>query len=100
MLQVHQHKYAIITLKNPTNIIKDNEEEMLYYTLDAPAQIIQWHSYNLAKEYNVHPEDWVLFKDHISTLNQQPYAEISVIIVADLLRTHNIPYPKDYMIVF
>lgn len=83
MLQVHHQKYAIITLKNPTNIIRDDTSEMIYYTHDAQAQLIQWYSYNLAEEYNSHLADWVLFKDHMSTLNRQCYAEILVLIAAD-----------------
>lgn len=83
MLQVHHCKYAIITFKNPTDIIRDNEEEMVYYTHDARAEIIQWYSYNLMEEYGLHPVDWILFKDHMCTLNQRSYAEIPVMIATD-----------------
>lgn len=53
MLQVH-HKYDIITFKNPTDIVIDDTDEMVYYTHDAQAQITQWYSYNLVEEYESH----------------------------------------------
>lgn len=34
MLQIHHVKYAIITLKNPTGIIQDDQEEIVYYKHD------------------------------------------------------------------
>lgn len=83
MLQVHHRKFAIITFKNSTDIVRDDTNEMIYYNHDAQTQIIQWYSYNLSKEYDSHQEDWILFKDHMSTLNHQRYGDILVIITVD-----------------
>lgn len=69
MLHGHHRKYAIITLNNLTDIIRDDEEQMVYYTHDHRTEILYWFSYNLAEEYSIHPADWVLFKDRMYTFN-------------------------------
>lgn len=83
MLQTHHAKYAIITFRNPTDIIQDNKVEHVSYTHDPQAKIIQWYTYNLADEYHSHLADWVIFKVNMSSLNNTNYAEIPVIIAAD-----------------
>lgn len=83
MLHTHHQKYAIISFKNPIDIIRDNEEQMVYYTHDPRTEILYWFSYNLAEEYNLHPLEWVMFKDRMCTLNQRNYTEISVMIAVN-----------------
>lgn len=83
MLHTHHRKYVIISFKNPTDIIRNNEEQMVYYTHDPRTEILYWFSYNLAAEYQFYPAEWVMFKDRMCTLNHRNYAKIPVMIAAD-----------------
>lgn len=83
MLHIHHAKYAVITFKNPTNIIKDNEEEIVCYTYDPQAKVVQWYSYNLAKHYESHLSEWVIFKANMCSLNNTKYEQVPPVIIAN-----------------
>lgn len=74
MLQVHHVKYAVVTLKNPTDILPDHDpkaqiSDTVYYMHNPEAKIVHWYPYNLVEHYESHLVEWVIFKSNMCSLN-------------------------------